>query len=156
VATDGLNRHLHQDAVTAVFAHERAHLGGHHHLLVAIVDALHTALPFVPLFRLAPKAIRDLVELAADVVAVRKCGPAAVHTALLGVAAHSAPGTALAIAQDAVDLRLARLRHGGRLPGKVTRTVFCGLTGVTAVVLPFVAGMGLLLGVALIACPLIG
>jgi Zn-dependent protease with chaperone function len=154
VATDGLNRHLHHDAVTAVFAHERAHLAGRHHHLIAIADALHTALPFVPLFRLVPKVIRELVELAADAVAVRKCGPAAVHTALLGVAQHTPPGTALAIAQDAVDLRISRLRHGGRRPGRVTRTVACGLTGVTAVILPFVAGTGLLLGIALVMCPL--
>ncbi|MGB3442419.1 MAG: M56 family metallopeptidase, partial [Actinophytocola sp.] len=75
VATDGLTAHLGETEVAAVFAHERAHLAGRHHLLVAVVDALRVTLPFVPLFRAAPRAIRDLVELAADVAAVRACGP---------------------------------------------------------------------------------
>ncbi len=156
VATDGLTRHLHEDEVAAVFAHERAHLAGRHHLLVAAVDALRATLPFVPLFREAPAAIRDLVELAADVAAVRACGPAAVRRALLTVTRHGAPTTSLAMAQDAMDLRLARLRHGVRPPGRLGRVVSCGLTAITAVSLPFVTGTGLLLGVALGACALTG
>ena len=152
VATEGLARHLDQQSVAAVLAHERAHLAGRHHLLVAAADAVHATLPFVPLFRQAPQAIRDLVELAADVAAVRDCGVSAVRTALLGVARHGAPSTALAMAQDAVDLRLARLRHGTRPPGRVRQVVACGLTGVTAAVLPFLAGTGFLLGIAVIVC----
>jgi Zn-dependent protease with chaperone function len=116
VATEGLTRHLDPGAVAAVLAHERAHLNGRHHLLVAIADAVRATFPFVPLFRDAPRAIRDLVELAADVVAARDCGPVAVRTALLKVTRHGAPSTSLAMAQDAVDLRLARLRHGSDPP----------------------------------------
>jgi beta-lactamase regulating signal transducer with metallopeptidase domain len=152
VATEGLSRHLDHHSVEAVLAHERAHLAGRHHLLVATADAVHATLPFVPLFRQAPRAIRDLVELAADVAAVRDCGAPAVRTALLGVARHGAPSTSLAMAQDAVDLRLARLRHGTRPPGRVRQAVACGLTGVTAAILPFLAGTGLLLSVAVITC----
>jgi beta-lactamase regulating signal transducer with metallopeptidase domain len=154
VATEGLTRHLDPGAVAAVLAHERAHLNGRHHLLVAIADAVRATFPFVPLFRDAPRAIRDLVELAADVVAARDCGPVAVRTALLKVTRHGAPSTSLAMAQDAVDLRLARLRHGSRPPGGLRRTVSCGLTAVMAATLPFLAGTGLLLGIALITCPL--
>lgn len=152
VATEGLARHLDHHAVAAVLAHERAHLAGRHHLLVAAADAVHATLPFVPLFRQAPRAIRDLVELAADVAAVRDCGAPAVRTALLGVTRHGAPSTSLAMAQDAVDLRLARLRYGTRPPGRVRQAVACGLTGVTAATLPFLAGTGFLLGIAVIAC----
>ncbi|HEX6359897.1 M56 family metallopeptidase [Actinophytocola sp.] len=154
VATEGLARHLDPGAVAAVLAHERAHLDGRHHLLVAIADAVRATFPFVPLFRQAPRAIRDLVELAADVVAVRNCGPAAVRTALLKVTRHGAPSTSLAMAQDAVALRLARLQHDSRPPGRLRRTVSWGLMAVTAAVLPFLAGTGLLLGIALITCPL--
>jgi hypothetical protein len=56
------------------------------------------------------------------------------------------------MAQYAVILRLDRLRHGPRLPGKLRRTVSCGLAGAAAVTLPFVAGTGFLLGIAAIAC----
>ena len=153
VATEGLTRHLDPGAVAAVLAHERAHLAGRHHLLVAIADAVRVTFPFVPLFREAPAAIRELVELAADVVAARACGPVAVHTALLKVTRHGAPSTSLAMAQDAVALRLARLRRGARPPGGLRRTVSCGLTAVTAAVLPFLAGIGLLVGIAVITCP---
>lgn len=156
VATEGLARHLDENAVAAVIAHERAHLAGRHHLLVATADALRTALPFVPLFRAAPHAIRDLVELAADVTAVRACGSAAVRSALLKVTGHGMPDTALAMAQDAVELRLARLRHDTPPPGGLRRAVSCGLTGITATALPFLTGAGFLLGVALVTCPLLG
>lgn len=156
VATEGLTRHLDPGAVAAVLAHEKAHLAGRHHLLVAIADAVRTTFPFVPLFREAPRAIRDLVELAADVVAARDCGPAAVRTALVKVTRHGAPSTSLAMAQDAVELRLARLRHGARPPGGLRRTVSCGLTAVTAAILPFLAGIGLLLSIAIVTCPLGG
>jgi len=152
VATEGLTRHLDPGAVAAVLAHERAHLAGRHHLLVATADAVRATLPFVPLFRQAPRAIRDLVELAADVVAARECGSRALRTALLGVTGHGAPSTSLAMAQDAVALRLARLRHGARPPGGLRRAVSCGLAGVTAAVLPLLTGTGLLLGIALITC----
>ena len=160
VATEGLTRHLHPRAVAAVLAHERAHLAGRHHVLVAIADAVRATLPFLPLFRQAPRAVRDLVELAADVVAARACGPAAVRTALLRVTQHNGPGrapsTSLAMAQDAVELRLARLQHGSPPLGGLGRTISCGLAGVTAATLPFLAGTGLLLGIALMTCPLGG
>jgi Zn-dependent protease with chaperone function len=152
VATEGLTRHLGDQAVAAVLAHERAHLAGRHHVLVAVADAVRAALPFVPLFKRAPQAIRELVELAADVAAVRTCGPAAVRTALLAVARHGAPSTSLAMAQDAVDLRLARLHHGTRVPGTLRRIVSCGLTGATVLSLPLLTGIGLLLGSMLITC----
>ncbi len=153
VATDGLTTHLGETEVAAVFAHERAHLAGRHHLLIAVVDALRGTVPFVPLFRAAPGAIRDLVELCADVAAVRTCGRAAVRTALLTVARHGAPSMALPMAQDAVDLRIARLRHDAPVPGRARRVVSCGLTALTAVSLPFVGGAGLLVALAVLVCP---
>jgi len=156
VATEGLVRHLDHTAVEAVFAHERAHLTGRHHLLIAAAEALRAALPFVPLFRQVPQAIRDLVELSADVTAVRTCGAPAVRAALLGVARHGAPSTSLAMAQDAVELRLARLGHGSRPPRTTHRIVSCGLTGLTAATLPLLAGITLLVSIAFITCPLNG
>jgi beta-lactamase regulating signal transducer with metallopeptidase domain len=153
VVTDGLNEHLRADEVAAVFAHERAHLAGRHHLLVAIVDALRVTLPFVPLFRAAPSAIRDLVELAADTAAVRTCGRAAVRTALLTVTRHGVPSMALPMAHEAVDLRIARLRYDMPVPGRARRVASCVLAALTALALPLLTGAGLLAGLAAVLCP---
>jgi beta-lactamase regulating signal transducer with metallopeptidase domain len=152
VATEGLVRHLDNTAVEAVLAHERAHLRGRHHLLIAVADALRTAVPFLPLFRQAPPAISELIELSADVAAVRDCGRAAVRSALLMVSSHGAPSTSLAMAQHAVDMRMARLLTGPPPPGKLRRTISCAMAGMTAVALPFLLGAGLLMGVALFSC----
>lgn len=153
VATEGLVRHLDQKAVEAVFAHERAHLAGRHHLLIAGAEALRAAIPFLPLFRDAPRALRELVELSADAVAVRRCGTAAVRSALRDVSGHDAPSTSLAMARCAVDTRIARLQVGATSPTGTRRLVSCAMAGLAAGVLPFLAGAGLLAGIALISCP---
>jgi hypothetical protein len=59
---------------------------------------------------------------------------------------------ALPMAQNAVDLRIARLRHDLPVPGRARRVVACVLTALTAVSLPFVAGSGLLVAIAVVAC----
>jgi Zn-dependent protease with chaperone function len=156
VATEGLTRHLRAECVAAVLEHERAHLCGRHHLLIAVVDAMSAVLPFMPLFRRAPTAIRGLVELAADVAAVRTCGVATVRAALQCVAWHGAPGAALAIADDATDLRMARLHPAVTTPGRIRRATTCGVAGTVATVVPFVTAAGLLLTVAVAACPMTG
>jgi Zn-dependent protease with chaperone function len=155
VATEGLTQHLSAESVAAVLTHERAHLRGHHHLLVAITDALRAALPFVPLFRQAPAAMRELVELAADVVAVRAHGAAAVRSALLCVSGQ-VPGAALAMARDAVDVRLTRLTDSPKAPGHLRRTLTCGFTGMVAALAPLVAAVGLLVVIGAVTCPLNG
>lgn len=149
VATDGLTRHLSGAALAAVLIHERAHLTGRHHQLVAVTDELRAALPFVALFRHASRAIRPLVELAADAVAVRACGPAAVRTALLTVTGHEVPPDSLAMARDDVDLRLDRLRRGHGAEPPVLRALASG----TAAALPVLVGCGLLLGILYVALP---
>lgn len=152
VATDGLHRHLDPAAVDAVFAHERAHLAGRHHLLVAVTEAIRTAVPFVPLFRQAPHAISELVEHAADVVAVRSCGRNAVRAALLTVSRHGAPAVSLAMAQHAIDARMARLDVGPTPPGRMRRILSYGMASVASAALPLLTGIGLLAGLALVSC----
>lgn len=153
VATDGLTRHLGADGVAAVLAHEHAHLRGRHHLLVAIIDALSAVLPFVPLFRQAPAAIRRLTELAADVAAVRSCGAHAVRAALRCISRHDAPGVALAMANNAIDLRLDRLDNPTAVStGRIRRAATCGVAGTLAAMIPFLTGAGLLIAVAVVAC----
>lgn len=156
VATEGLHRHLPAESVAAVLAHERAHLRGRHHLLIPIAGILRRTLPFVPLFRQADTALRELVELAADVSAVRACGAPAVRSALLGVAGPGTPDVALAMARDAVDLRLTRLQYAAQPAGRIRTAMHCGMAGMAATALPFLTSTLLLLGVTVITCPVNG
>ena len=156
VATEGLSRHLSATEVAAVLAHEQAHLRGHHHFLITWVDALGQALPFVPLFRRAPAAVRELVELAADVAAVRACGTHTVRTALVGVARHSAPDGTLGMAQGNIDLRLARLESGKAPAGRLRRTLSCGFAAAAVTALPALTGSAVLVAIAVVTCPLSG
>ncbi|MDH6280871.1 M56 family metallopeptidase [Prescottella agglutinans] len=73
---------LDPSARAAVLAHERAHLTGRHHLLVAWADGLSAAVPVVPLARVGATWIRVLVELSADRHAATSCGSGAVCAAL--------------------------------------------------------------------------
>lgn len=98
------------DQLAAVLSHERAHLRERHHLLVAAVEGLAAAVPWLPLTQQAPAAVRLLVELRADAAAVRECGQAAVRDALLTFAGAPHPPTALSMAGAEVAIRLQRLQ----------------------------------------------
>ena len=50
----------------AVLAHERAHLRGHHHLMLAVAAALARAFPAIPLLARAAAELAVLAEMAAD------------------------------------------------------------------------------------------
>jgi Zn-dependent protease with chaperone function len=152
VATDGLTRHLDPAGVAAVLAHERAHLDGRHHQLVSSVSALRTVLAFLPLFERAPAAIRELVELAADVSAVRRHGVSAVRTALLGVSGSGVPDTGLAMGRDAIDARLERLDYGTPVPMGPRRVLSCAAAGLTAAVLPLATGATMLFAFGSVVC----
>ncbi|MEH0844787.1 M56 family metallopeptidase [Micromonospora sp. CPCC 205711] len=118
-------RDLPADQLAAVLSHERAHLRERHHLLVSAVEGLASAVPWLPLTREAPAAVRLLVELRADAAAVRECGQAAVRDALLSFAGAPHPPSALSMAGGEVGIRLQRLQsrtpHGRHL---ATRTAF--------------------------------
>jgi Zn-dependent protease with chaperone function len=100
---------LDPDQVDAVLAHERAHLAGHHHRLLAIARIGRQVLPFIPLMRDADTQITRLVEMHADDAATadRGAGPLATALVVLAAAAGPAPGLAAATT-DAVQ-RIQRL-----------------------------------------------
>jgi Zn-dependent protease with chaperone function len=52
--------------LTAVLAHERAHLAGRHHLLISLTRVLATTFPAVPLFTRGPAEVARLAEMCAD------------------------------------------------------------------------------------------
>ncbi|MBK1783896.1 M56 family metallopeptidase [Prauserella cavernicola] len=156
VATEGLTRALPPAQVDAVLEHERAHLRGRHHLLIAAADALRTVFPFVPLYAHAPHALRELAELAADSAAARRHGTGTVHSALTGVARHTVPRAALGMAADAITVRMERLRHGDTGPRRSRRALACGLAATSGLLLPFLTAFALFLGLAFTVCPLPG
>ncbi|MCO7220422.1 M56 family metallopeptidase [Klenkia sp. PcliD-1-E] len=148
--SDSLQQRLSAAELAATVAHERAHVRGRHHLLIAIADTLAQALPRVPLLRAAPAAVRDLVELAADRAAARRCGAAAVHDALLQATAPTGKATArmsasltaggLAMTGGLTDWRLAQLRKPARPGADLVRVLACAAMAAAVLVLPVATG----------------
>ncbi|WP_051299663.1 M56 family metallopeptidase [Arthrobacter castelli] len=94
----------------AVLAHERAHLRGRHHLILAGAEALQHASPRVSVFRTARAEIFRLVEMLADDQAVRNSPRLTVAAALVRLAERSAaPAATLAAGGETVLMRVQRL-----------------------------------------------
>jgi len=85
VITTGALDALDDQHLRAVLAHERAHLTGNHHLLVAATRALANALPRISLFTNGAGEIATLLEMCADDTAARSHGPTTVLDALLAL-----------------------------------------------------------------------
>lgn len=94
----------------AVLAHERAHLAGRHHLLLAAARALAKTMPRIRLFTEGSRELSRLVEMSADDAAATAHGSRTLVGALLALAGGPArPGGALAAAATAVADRAERL-----------------------------------------------
>jgi Zn-dependent protease with chaperone function len=109
VVTTGAVRTLDPQQLRAVVAHERAHLRGRHHLLLAAADAIARAFPLLPLCRHAGLEIAGLVEMLADDAAARSHGRAVLAAALVGVGEGAAPSTALAAGGPSAVRRMRRM-----------------------------------------------
>jgi Zn-dependent protease with chaperone function len=113
VVTTGALDVLDPQQLTAVLAHERAHLAGRHHLLLAITRSLAAVAPAVPLFARGASEVTRLAEMRADDVAARRGGRRPLLTALLamsaGVAVAQVPGAWLAATGGVVTSRARRL-----------------------------------------------
>src|SRR5262249_5226860 len=94
--------------LSAVLAHERAHLAERHDLVVLPFVAWGAALPFVPGVRLAQAAVAGRVERGADDGAGAVAAPAALAAAIARIGA-GAPHGALAASRSAVLTRVDRL-----------------------------------------------
>ena len=140
VMSDALRSQLTPAAVAATLEHERAHLRGRHHALVAVVEVLAAALPVFPLLRAAPAAIRDLVELAADAEAARRCGPGAVREALCRLTGQPVPAGGLAMAGRLTQARLLRLTPGFVSHSRAVRLAGCAAVATAALLLPAATG----------------
>ena len=109
ILTTGAVQALEPGQLDAVLAHERAHLTGRHHRLLAMARIGREVLPFLPLMRDAEEQVARLVELHADDAATRARDPRLLATALVVLATAASPAPALAAgATDSVQ-RIHRL-----------------------------------------------
>lgn len=101
---------LDEDHLEAVLAHERAHLAGRHHLLLAATRGLATTLSRIELFTTAAAEVAKLLEICADDVAIRRHNPRTVLGALLTLSGDaSIPAGALGATGVGVLARAERL-----------------------------------------------
>lgn len=94
VLTTGALAILDPEQLAAVLAHERAHLAGRHHLLLAITRSLAAIASVVPLFARGTGEVARLAEMRADDVAAHRAdgeqGRRTLVTALLAMGAGAA------------------------------------------------------------------
>lgn len=134
VVTRGALAALDGAQLEAVLAHERAHLAGGHHVLVATSRALATVLPRMRLFTAGAAEIARLVEMCADDAAARRHGGRTVVSALLALSAGPAlSAPALGASATGVVERAERL------------LVPAGRTRLAAAKLALLLGVGILL-----------
>lgn len=120
VVTDAALDVLDGPQLSAVLAHERAHLTGRHHLLVALTRGLATVLPGVSLFGRGADEVTRLTEMCADDVAARSAGRRNVVAALLAMETVDVPSRAvLAATGAAVPARVRRLLEPAGRPARV-------------------------------------
>jgi Zn-dependent protease with chaperone function len=108
---------LDRPELDAVLAHERAHLAGRHHLLMAIAQTGRRAFGRLPLFAVLPERIAHLVELSADDAAVRRASRTSLARSLLHFAAAQTPTDALAASGGDTVARVERLLTAPARPG---------------------------------------
>ena len=143
VVTTGARAALSTQELSAVLSHERAHLDGHHHLLVGLGQILARALPVPVLFREVGRQVPRLLEMRADDAAARVHGADTVAAAIANLSSQTTPAGTLGAGGTAATIRALRLigTEPTALRGRLTLVA-------TAIVLaagPFLA--------ALPACP---
>ena len=150
VLTTGALTCLDDGELDAVLAHERAHLAGRHHIVLALAMALQRAFPVVGFFAVAARQIAYLVEIAADDAAGRRAPRLTVASALLVVATAGVPAGALGAGGSAAAHRIQRLIYPPSRDSRARRAVTC-LALVTAATLAI--AVIALACVTIIRCP---
>lgn len=142
VVSSGAVALLSDAEVAAVVEHERAHITGRHHLLLAAARSFATVFKGVPLARHVGEQIPLLLEMAADDAALRSHPHRTLVTAMVEMASAGAvPKGALAVGGRSVLVRLRRILAPDRRTHPVFRAVVAGL----AVLMPLLP--------LLVACP---
>lgn len=109
VVSSGAVDALSHDELGAVVEHERAHIHGRHHLVLAAAHAFAWIFPGLPLARHLREQIPLLLEMAADDRALRRSPQNALATAMFTLASGRAPRGALAVGGETVLIRLKRV-----------------------------------------------
>jgi Zn-dependent protease with chaperone function len=109
VVSRGAVEALDKRHLAAVLAHERAHLTGHHHLLLALTRGFATGLPYVALFTACAAEVPRLLEMCADDAAARGHGSRTLLGALLTLSGAAVPAGALGASGSGVLARAERL-----------------------------------------------
>ena len=132
ILTTGAVQALDRGQLDAVLAHERAHLAGRHHRLLALARIGREVLPFLPLMRDAEEQVGRMVELHADDAATRARDPRLLATALVVLATAGSPAPALAAgATDSVQ-RIHRLLGPAKPLGRARRQLLCATAAALA------------------------
>ncbi|MFZ0903099.1 MAG: SHOCT domain-containing protein [Mycobacterium sp.] len=108
VVTSAARAALDDRQLAAVLAHERAHLAGHHAVIVSVLRALAAVFPRLSLITEGAQEVSRLLEMCADDVAVRRHSSRALLSGLITLCT-AAPAEALAAADLAVLARAERL-----------------------------------------------
>lgn len=151
VVSSGALARLTPGQVQAALAHERAHLRGRHHLMLAATAALARAFPAVPLLAGAAVEFAVLAEMTADDAATRRHAPADLAAALVTLAGAAAGSTALAAGGPAAVVRIQRLLSRpapAALPARTARMTACAAAFIVPAAVTF-------LPLALAACGII-
>lgn len=135
VVTSGAMEALTEPQLAAVIAHERAHIAGRHHILIALAEAFDRAFPRLPLARTARAEVELLVEMLADDRAADRHDRHLLATALYEVAAGGAPRPALAAGGPSALARMRRLLRPAETLGLAGRFGAASLSS-AAIVLP--------------------
>jgi uncharacterized membrane protein/Zn-dependent protease with chaperone function len=132
VVTSAARAALDDRQLAAVLAHERAHLAGHHAVIVSALRALATVFPRLSLITEGAQQVSRLLEMCADDVAARRHSSRALLSGLITLCT-AAPAVALAAADLAVLARAERLARPPQESVKVrTRAALTSVIAIMA------------------------
>ena len=134
VLTQGTLDRLGPDELSAVLAHERAHLGARHDLVMEFFTVVHEAMPGFLRSEAALREVHLLIEVLADRAAVRHAGAVSTGRAIVAMAGGPKPAGAMAMA-DSTRVATARigLLDAERIAGLPVRAVAAMMYAVSAV-----------------------
>lgn len=133
--------------IEAVLAHERAHLSGHHHLVIQAAAALRRAFPFLPVFAVAFEEISRLTEMVADDASASGRDRLTLATALVRLAEGAAPAGALGAGGSTAAARVRRLAATAA-PLRNSARLLAAAGVVVLLAVPFAAALSPALAVA--------
>ncbi|MEU0042779.1 M56 family metallopeptidase [Streptomyces werraensis] len=134
VVSAGALRLLSAEQLDAVLAHERAHIEGRHHLVLAASEAFARVFGLLPLARHAKVQTAVLLEMIADDQALRRQPREVLAAAMCEMAAGSAPAGAMAVGGPSALIRLRRILAPQQRPHAAVR----GSVAAAAVAVPLI------------------